>query len=89
MKVFKILTITIITMLLIAFLLKPSIGRFKEFGADLNIKPYKVVFRKTGDYLLYAYFEKLVFKEKEYSLEYEQISKERYIGYLLNFHRIK
>ena len=89
MKISKIIIAFLGVIFIIVLLLKPSYSRFKEFGEGLNIKPYKIVLRKTGDNILCAYFEKLTYKWNGFKGDYDLVSNEKYIGYLLNFHKIK
>ena len=51
--------------------------------------PYKVVFRKTHDYLLFSLFEKISYKFNERKEIYEAESTKRYKGFLLNFYEIE
>ena len=51
--------------------------------------PYKVVFRKTHDYLLFSLFEKISYKFNERKEIYEAESTKRYKGFLLNFYELK
>lgn len=89
MKTFKSSTLIVLPVVLFAFLLKPSYGRFKEFGEDLNGKPYKLVLKKVNDYLIYAVFEKTLYKWDYGDVEYKIVSEEKYAGYLLNFYKLK
>lgn len=84
---YKLIGIIVFVLLFIGWLLKPGFGRFKEFADDIHGKKQKISCRKTGEYFIYAFYEKVVYNE--YGTFTEIVSKEKYVGYLLNFHKIR
>ncbi len=88
MRYIKYFFISVAILILIAFLLKPSLNNFKDFVADVNAKKGTVSFRKTGEFIVYATFEKCYY-QWDYVGAYQLVKTEKYIGYLLNFKRIK
>lgn len=84
---YRLIGVIVFVLLFIGWLLKPGYGRFKEFADDIHGKKQKISCRKTGDYLIYALYEKVVYNE--YATRTEIVSKEKYVGYLLNFHKIR
>jgi hypothetical protein len=85
----KIIPIILVLVLIVAWL-KPSYSRFKDFASDLNSdEQQKVVTRRLNDYFLWVYFKKDIYRWVKYSKRYELQESQTYLGYLLNFHKIK
>ena len=84
---YKLIGIIVFVLLFLRGLLKPGFGRFKEFADNIHGKKQKISCRKTGEYFIYAFYEKVVYNE--YGTFTEIVSKEKYVGYLLNFHKIR
>lgn len=87
-KTIKYLVGISLLILIIIIILKPGYRRFNEFASGVNVKPYKIVTKKLNDYLIYAIYQREVYKWDDYEDDYVLVSTEKYSGFLLNFYKM-
>ena len=88
MRLFKnrIFQIVLIVLVLL-FLLNPSLTNFKEYSQELTYKTRKVVFKRNFNGLIFSIYQKQVFTIDDE----EQINPEppiKYFGFCMNFFRL-
>ena len=70
------------------WLTNPSYARFKEFGADVSTAYQKVIFKRTSNFIVFSiYHKQVISSDGGWTLNVK--SDERYIGFVMNFYKIK
>lgn len=80
--------LAIIVVVAVMMILNPSVRRFKDFAADVNIKNQRYVLKRTQNWLLFSIYKKELHSYNSDIEAMDILSSETYLGIFLNFANI-